>query len=228
MIGFTGLPLSPFRFRLLMNCGSVGLASEKAVNFGTGSAGRRSRIQSCEVMRSFARRFPHKSHAERFCLLANTSTFTHTGFDRLLVSLSIPKFASLCGVLVCELRNRQTGWRSGGFMVATAVRSAGVRFVLQMAIALSFCTFAAESRAYTAEQQQACMGDAFRLCSSEIPYVDRVAACMVRQQSQLSPGCRVYFRPEPADPSATASVSIRPAHLRKWRKPRKHIQHDDT
>jgi hypothetical protein len=118
-------------------------------------------------------------------------------------------------------------WRLGGFMVATAVRSAGLRFVLQMAIALSFCTFAAESQAYTAEQQQACMGDAFRLCGSEIPYVDRVAACMVRQQSQLSPGCRVYFRPEPGDPSATASA-IRPAHIRRWHKPRKHIQHDDT
>jgi hypothetical protein len=113
-------------------------------------------------------------------------------------------------------------------MVATAVRSAQARFALRTAISLSFCVFASETWAYTYEQQQACMGDAFRLCGSEIPAISRVAACMARQQSQLSPACRVYFRPEPADPSATASVAARPAHLRKWRKPRKHIQDDDT
>ena len=50
--------------------------------------------------------------------------------------------------------------------------------------------------AYTAEQQQACMGDAFSLCGSEIPDVQRTTACMVRKQAELSPGCRVYFRPQ--------------------------------
>jgi hypothetical protein len=114
--------------------------------------------------------------------------------------------------------------RSGGFMFAMAVRSAGVRFGLGAALAISLCIVAVEGRAYTFEQQQACMGDAFRLCSSEIPSVQRVAACMVRQQTQLSPGCRVYFRPEPAD---TAAV-VRPAHLRKWRKSHRRTQHDDT
>ena len=49
---------------------------------------------------------------------------------------------------------------------------------------------------YTMDQQQACMGDAFRLCSYEIPDVSRVTACMVRRQTELSPGCRVYFRQE--------------------------------
>jgi hypothetical protein len=47
---------------------------------------------------------------------------------------------------------------------------------------------------YTKDQQQACMGDAFRLCSYEIPDVSRVTACMVSRQTELSPGCRVYFR----------------------------------
>jgi hypothetical protein len=46
---------------------------------------------------------------------------------------------------------------------------------------------------YTMEQQQACMGDAFRLCSSEIPDISRITACMVRRQTELTPGCRVYF-----------------------------------
>ena len=49
---------------------------------------------------------------------------------------------------------------------------------------------------YTMEQQQACMGDAFRLCSSEIPDISRTTACMVRRQTELSPGCRVYFHPQ--------------------------------
>ena len=40
------------------------------------------------------------------------------------------------------------------------------------------------------EQEQACTSDAFRLCSSEIPNVDRVTACMVAKKSQLSPPCR--------------------------------------
>jgi hypothetical protein len=48
--------------------------------------------------------------------------------------------------------------------------------------------------AYTFEQQQACSGDAFRLCSSEIPDIGRITACMIRNRSQLSPECRVYFR----------------------------------
>lgn len=64
--------------------------------------------------------------------------------------------------------------------------------------------------AYTADQQQACMGDAFSLCGSEIPDVQRVTACMVRKQAELSPGCRVYFRAEHA--------AARPARLHRIRK----------
>ena len=59
---------------------------------------------------------------------------------------------------------------------------------------------------YTMEQQQACMGDAFRLCSSEIPDVSRVGACMVRRQTELSPACRIYFHPQ--------ETSVRPRHHR--------------
>jgi hypothetical protein len=69
--------------------------------------------------------------------------------------------------------------------------------------------------AYTAEQQQACMGDAFRLCGSEIPDVSRTAACMARRQAELSPGCRVYFRAQ--------ETSVRPRHHRI----RLHTAYDD-
>jgi hypothetical protein len=59
---------------------------------------------------------------------------------------------------------------------------------------VAFLAWPATGFAYTAEQQQACMGDAFRLCSSEIPDAGRVAACMASRQTELSPGCRIYFR----------------------------------
>ena len=108
-------------------------------------------------------------------------------------------------------------------MFAFAVRSGNFQLGLMVAMALSFLMWPEASRAYTPEQQQACSDDAFRLCNAEIPDVDRVTACMVRKQSELSPGCRVYFRPEPevAPVAAGKPLSIKPAHLRKPRKPRK-------
>lgn len=44
--------------------------------------------------------------------------------------------------------------------------------------------------AFSAEAQQQCTGDAFRLCSSEIPNVPKITACMFKHRSELSPGCR--------------------------------------
>ena len=67
------------------------------------------------------------------------------------------------------------------------------------------------AQAYTADEQQACSGDAFRLCSAEIPDVERVTVCMVRNKSRLSPGCRVYFRPDAEEAAAAGRpLSIRP------------------
>jgi hypothetical protein len=102
-----------------------------------------------------------------------------------------------------------------------SVRSGDFRFSMLLAMALSFLLWPAVSRAYTPEEQQACSDDAFRLCGPEIPDVDRVTACMVRKQSQLSPGCRVFIRPDPevVPVAAGRPLSIRPGHLRK---PRKH------
>lgn len=77
-----------------------------------------------------------------------------------------------------------------------AVRSRKFQLGLMLATALSVSMWPAASQAYTPEQQQACSDDAFRLCSADIPDVDRVTVCMNRNKSQLSPGCRVYFRPD--------------------------------
>jgi hypothetical protein len=96
----------------------------------------------------------------------------------------------------------------------SAISSKRFLFVL-VAAAVACSVLPHVGYAYTPEEQQACQGDAFRLCGPEIPDVDRVTACMVAKKSQLSPGCAVYFRRGPA----TKAASSKP---RKSRKPVKH------
>jgi hypothetical protein len=89
-----------------------------------------------------------------------------------------------------------------------------------LAISLVVSVSPAASQGYTAEQEQACSGDAFRLCSSEIPDVGRVTACMVARKSELSPPCRAQFGPDPEPRETTArpagrSTAARPAAPRK-------------
>lgn len=113
----------------------------------------------------------------------------------------------------------------------TIFRIGNFQLGLMLATALAVSLWPVTSRAYTPEQEQACTSDAFRLCSSEIPNVDRITACMIAKKSQLSPPCRAQFRPDPEPSSATAAagkpMAIRPAtprksaKLRKSRKPAK-------
>jgi hypothetical protein len=92
-----------------------------------------------------------------------------------------------------------------------------------LAAALAISILPTASYGYTAEEQQACSGDAFRLCSSEIPDVDRITACMIQNKSQLSPPCRAFFGPDPDPPSAAgAPLSIKPAAARKSVKTKLH------
>jgi len=42
----------------------------------------------------------------------------------------------------------------------------------------------------TPEQRSACMGDAFKFCSSEIPNIPKITACMKANYSKLSPACK--------------------------------------
>ena len=61
---------------------------------------------------------------------------------------------------------------------------------------LGFCLtmLPAASRAFTQEdQRRLCTGDVFRLCSAQIPDVERITACMQRQRANLSEGCRRVF-----------------------------------
>lgn len=104
------------------------------------------------------------------------------------------------------------------------------RLGLMSTLALTLAVFAGTADAYTPDQQQACSGDAMRLCGSEVPNIERITACMIAKRSLLSPGCRMYFRA--AAPGARGRqvrvapvtthrrVSIKPKKLRKQAAPR--------
>src|SRR5260221_12679456 len=76
-----------------------------------------------------------------------------------------------------------------------AIRSGDCQRGLTLATAFAVLVLPTEAEAYTPEGRQACTGDAFRLCSAEIPNVDRVRACLHRNKAQLSPGCRRFISP---------------------------------
>jgi len=59
-------------------------------------------------------------------------------------------------------------------------------------------TIAAKADEGTYAQRVACTPDAFRLCSSEIPDVDAVKACMMANKMKLSAACRATFPKEVA------------------------------
>ena len=63
--------------------------------------------------------------------------------------------------------------------------------ILALTIAASLGALTStQSFAYSAEAQSQCTGDAFRLCSSEIPNIPKITACMFKHRSELSAGCR--------------------------------------
>ena len=67
------------------------------------------------------------------------------------------------------------------------------RTALMLAVAAPVSLAASSSFAYTLEAQQMCSGDAFRLCSADIPDIQKITACMVRHRADLSSGCRAVM-----------------------------------
>ena len=49
------------------------------------------------------------------------------------------------------------------------------------------------SFAFSSEAQAQCTGDAFRLCSDEIPNIPKITACMFKHRAELSTGCRAVM-----------------------------------
>jgi hypothetical protein len=61
-------------------------------------------------------------------------------------------------------------------------------------LALALATFSTSSFAIgTAEQRAACTPDVFRLCSSEIPNVPKIVACLKQQKPNLSRPCQAVM-----------------------------------
>jgi hypothetical protein len=79
----------------------------------------------------------------------------------------------------------------------TSYRTDQLTFALVIAIS-GVGLSASPGLAFSSEAQQMCTGDAMRLCSSDIPDVSRITACMVRKRSQLSAGCRAVMDREAA------------------------------
>lgn len=90
-----------------------------------------------------------------------------------------------------------------------------LKLTLATAIALTIASTASFAR--TAEQEQLCTSDAFRLCSADIPNVDAVTACMIRNKAQLSAGCKSVFYPQasaaPASYQASSGKASKPINL---------------
>jgi hypothetical protein len=77
--------------------------------------------------------------------------------------------------------------------MTASIRTLG-RVALGLAFAASFSALSSTaSFAFSAEAQQMCTSDAFRLCSSEIPNIPKITACMVKQRANLSTGCRAVM-----------------------------------
>jgi hypothetical protein len=84
------------------------------------------------------------------------------------------------------------------------IRQAGL--VLAFAISASALS-SSPSFAFSAEAQQMCSGDAFRLCSSDIPNIPAIKACMIKHRTQLSSGCRVVLDREMGKQSKNVAAS---------------------
>lgn len=65
-----------------------------------------------------------------------------------------------------------------------------IALALVSTVALGSAAQAAET---TAAQRAACTPDVWRLCSSDIPDVGAIKACLRRQKAQLSSGCRTVI-----------------------------------
>ncbi|WP_439359904.1 hypothetical protein [Bradyrhizobium sp. DASA03007] len=106
-------------------------------------------------------------------------------------------------------------------MLAFRLKKSKALAAATLGIALAVLVLPRAGFAYTQEEQQACTPDAMRLCGEFVPNVDAITACMIAKKSQLSPQCRVFFRPgpEPGEVRAGKPTHIAPKTAKKTTKP---------
>lgn len=101
----------------------------------------------------------------------------HKAIDRIISGLSL----SLLKETTAALRRGLTKITAGALVLGLMTASFP---------ATSFAAKVATTSDVTPEERAACTSDAFRLCSSAIPSVDRVVACLKSEKAKLSPLCR--------------------------------------
>jgi hypothetical protein len=94
------------------------------------------------------------------------------------------------------------------------------RPLMMAALLLTASSALAQDYRGTDQQRVACTPDVFRLCSWEIPNVDRIVACLRREKSQLSAGCRQVFEIEATASRAAMNNGLGPRHF-----PQRHFAH---
>jgi hypothetical protein len=87
--------------------------------------------------------------------------------------------------------------RAGQYLEQREPDMRSQRIVLSLAIAIGGAATAtaavAEEYRGTWEQQMACTPDVWRLCSDQVPDVQRIVACLRQNTPQLSNNCRAVF-----------------------------------
>jgi hypothetical protein len=79
------------------------------------------------------------------------------------------------------------------------------RILLALVLAIGGAQAAlAEEYRGTWEQQMACTPDVWRLCSDQIPDVNRIVACLQQNTPNLSNGCRAVFQSNNSVPQSQA------------------------
>jgi hypothetical protein len=87
---------------------------------------------------------------------------------------------------------------------------------ITLAAALTLATLSTTAFAQSSAEQQACMNDAFRVCSATIPDRARTTACMIQNKSQLSSACQaVMAKYAPAEPAPVQTATVTPVRTIK-------------
>lgn len=90
-----------------------------------------------------------------------------------------------------------------------AIAATTMRFTARRAMILALAVGLPSTASFalgTSDQRAACTPDVFRLCSSEIPSVDRIVACLKKEKPHLSAGCKAVFS-APQEAAATRSLA---------------------
>lgn len=78
-------------------------------------------------------------------------------------------------------------------------------------LSVAFAMLSTAAIAQTAEEQNLCMNDAFRVCSHTIPDRGRTVACMVQNKAKLSSGCQMVMDKYATPATETAYAAPAPA-----------------